>query len=319
MNGHGVRLSQQQRQQQGELEMQKVLVAGATGYLGRFVVREFKNQGYWVRALARNPQKLEKTGPYLEPAVRDQVDEVFVGEVTDPRTLSGLCDGIDIVFSSIGITRQRDGVSFMDVDYQGNKNLLELAMKSSVTKFIFVSVFKADIIPAMAEAREMFVRELKKSGLDYAVIRPTGYFSDMSETLKMAKSGRVWLVGDGHNKINPIHGADLAKTCVDAVEIFIHEIPVGGPETYQHREIAEMAFSVLGKPEKITAIPIWLVNATVKMIRPFSKHYYTLASFFATVMQNDFDAPKAGTHSLRAYFEEYSRANGLALYSREDT
>jgi hypothetical protein len=82
--------------------------------------------------LARNPQKLEKTGPFLEPAVKDQTDEVFVGEVTKPETLHGLCDGIDIIFSSIGITRQRDKVSFMEVDYQGNKNLLELAMKAAV-------------------------------------------------------------------------------------------------------------------------------------------------------------------------------------------
>ena len=95
--------------------MKKVLVAGATGYLGRFVVQEFKKRGYWVRSLARNPQKLEKTGPFLEPAVKDHTDEVFVGEVTKPETLRWLCDGIDIMFSSIAITRQRDKVSFMEV------------------------------------------------------------------------------------------------------------------------------------------------------------------------------------------------------------
>ena len=93
--------------------MKKVLIAGATGYLGRFIVQEFKNRGYWVRALARNPKKLEKNGPFLEPAVRDQVDEVFVGEVTKLETLNGVCDGIDIIFSSIGITRPREKVSFM--------------------------------------------------------------------------------------------------------------------------------------------------------------------------------------------------------------
>jgi uncharacterized protein YbjT (DUF2867 family) len=269
-------------------------------------VREFKKQGYWIRALARNPQKLEKTGPFLEPAVKDQIDEVFIGEVTKPETLHALCDGIDIIFSSIGITRQRDKVSFMEVDYQGNKNLLELAMKAAVKKFIFVSVFKADIIENLATAREMFVGDLKISGLDYAVIHPTGYFSDMSENLKMAKSGRVYLIGDGHHKINPIHGADLAKVCVDAVESRQHEIPVGGPETYSHEEIAELAFSILGKTPKITRIPVWLVNPVVKMMRSFSKHYYTLAAFFTAVMQNDFDAPKVGTHSLKEYYEEFS-------------
>ena len=114
------------------MKAKKVLVGGATGYLGRYLIKELKRQGYWVRALARNPQKLDKTGPFLEPAVKDQTDEVFVGEVTKPETLLGLCDGIDIMFSSIGITRQRDKVSFMEVDYQGNKNLLELAQKAAV-------------------------------------------------------------------------------------------------------------------------------------------------------------------------------------------
>ena len=55
-------------------EMRRVLVAGATGYLGGFVVRELKTRGYFVRALARSPEKLEH--------LRDSVDEVVVGEVT---------------------------------------------------------------------------------------------------------------------------------------------------------------------------------------------------------------------------------------------
>jgi uncharacterized protein YbjT (DUF2867 family) len=238
--------------------------------------------------------------------VNDQVDEICIGEATKPETLRGLCDSIDVVFSSIGITRQRDKVSFMEVDYGGNRNLLELAIKGAVRKFFFVSVFKADIIKNLAAAREMFVKDLKESGLDYTIIRPTGYFSDMSENLKMAKSGRVYLLGDGHHKINPIHGADLAKVCVDAVESRHHEISVGGPQTYSHEEIAGLAFSILGKSKRTTGIPMWMVNLAVKMIRPFSKHYYTLAAFFTTVMQNDFEAPKTGTHSLKEYFEEVS-------------
>jgi len=284
--------------------MKKVLVAGSTGYLGKFVVQEFKKQDYWIRALARNPKKLEETGPFLEPVVKDQIDEIFVGEVTRPETLHGLCDGIDIVFSSIGITHQRDKVGFMDVDYQGNKNILDVALKASVKKFIFVSVFNAHLIEHLVRPRELFVKELPNSGLGYTVIRPTGFFSDMSEVLKMANSGRVYLIGEGRHKINPIHGADLANVCVDAVVSQQHEISVGGPVTYTYVEIAELAFSVLGKIPKITKIPAGLVNLVVKMIRPFSKYCYTLAAFFTTVMQLDFDAPKTGTHSLKEFYQE---------------
>ena len=124
--------------------MQKVFVAGATGYLGRFVGKEFKNRGYWIRALARKQQQLEKTGRCLAPAVTEQVDEVFEGQASKPETLLGLCDGIDIVFTCIGITRQRDKVSFMDVDYRGNKILLSEAGKADISKFIYVSVFNAE-------------------------------------------------------------------------------------------------------------------------------------------------------------------------------
>src|SRR5262245_33007818 len=79
----------------GSVAMNPVLVAGATGYLGRFVAREFKRRGAWVRVLARNPDRLNTPGPFLEPAVAGLVDDVFVGEVTRPETLRGLCDGID--------------------------------------------------------------------------------------------------------------------------------------------------------------------------------------------------------------------------------
>ena len=182
--------------------MQKVLVAGATGYLGRFVTKELKQRGYWVRALARNPKKLEQTGLFLQPPVVNEIDDLFIGELTKPETLRGLCDDIDIVFSSIGITRQKDKLTYRDVDYQGNRNILDIALKSSVSKFIYVSVFNAHLYEhlAIVKAHEDFVRDLKTCGIDYAIIRPTGYFSDMSEFLNMARNGRVYLVGNGENR-----------------------------------------------------------------------------------------------------------------------
>ncbi len=286
--------------------MKKALIAGATGYLGKFVVKEFKRQGYWVRALARNPQKLGQQGQFLEPAVTEYIDEVFVGEITKPETLDGVLRDIDILFSSIGITRQKDKLTFRDVDYQGNKNLLEIALKNSVKKFIFVSVFNAHKYEHLAaiKAREDFVRDLKKSGLNYVVVRPTGYFSDMSEFLRMAQSGRVYLIGDGRNRMNPIHGADLAKVCVDSAVLDKHEIDAGGPEIHSYREIAELAFSIIGKKPKIMTFPSWIVNPTIKVVRLFSRKQSDLLEFFSIAMQNDSIAPSYGNHTLKNYFEE---------------
>lgn len=287
---------------------QKVLVAGATGYLGRYVVQEFKRRGYWVRVLARAPEKLQSVGPYMEPAIHRLCDELFVGEVTRPETLEGLCDGIDIVFSSIGITRQRDGLGLMDVDYQGNKNLLTSAIDSGVRKYVFVSVFMADRIADLARARELFIEDLKKSDLAYGIVRPTGYFSDMSEYLKMARSGKVYVMGKGDNTINPIHGKDLAEVCVDIAEGTQDDVEqdVGGPVTYTYEEIGTLACGKLGVQKNIVRIPHWLARLVVMLIRPFSSHWYQAARFFTTVMNNDFVAPKAGSYTLDRYFEEMS-------------
>ena len=150
--------------------MKKVLVAGSTGYLGQYVIKELKKQGYWVRALARNPQKLKH--------IQEDIDEVFIGEVTQPKTLNGVCDGIDVVFSSVGITRQRDGLTFRDVDYQGNKNLLEVAQRAGVKKFVYVSVLDGPNLRQLdiVRAHEDFVDELQRCGIDTAsVIGRYGY------------------------------------------------------------------------------------------------------------------------------------------------
>ena len=276
--------------------MERVLVAGATGYLGRFVAKELKKRGYFIRAVARSSRKLD--------AIRPEVDEIVEGEVTRPETLEHVCSGVDVVFSSIGVTRQKDGLTFRDVDYQGNKNLLEVALRAGVKKFVYVSGFNGprlrhlDIIAA----HEDFVDELKASGIEYAILRPTGYFSDMGEVFEMARGGRVWLIGSGENRVNPIHGSDLAVACIDAMEGDETEIDVGGPQTMTWNEMAKLAFEVQGRPAKVTRIPQWMMWTVVRLVRLFKRHQSELLAFFTTMATTDVVAPSTGTHTLEAHY-----------------
>jgi uncharacterized protein YbjT (DUF2867 family) len=279
--------------------MKRVLVAGATGYLGHYVVKEFKKQGYWVRALTRSTDKLEN--------LRDYVDEAFIGEVTDPASLDGICQDIDIVFSSIGITKQKDNLTFMDVDYQGNKNLLEEAKSAGVAKFIYISVFNAEKMSNLKgiQAKLKFTQALKESGVDYLVVNPNGFFSDMLEYLKMAKQGRGYVFGSGEYRINPIHGEDLAEVCVNAVDEAKKEINVGGPDVFTHYQILAIAFESLGKPVKISRIPIWLRNVILATLRLFtSVKTYGPQEFFMTVLAMDIVAPAYGKYHLKDFFLE---------------
>ena len=287
---------------------ERVLVAGATGYLGKFVVQAFKERGYWVRALARSEGRLREPGPFTAPGIGpDDVDEVFVGELTQPDTLDGLMEGIDIVFSSVGISRQRDGLTFEQVDYQCNHTLIELSRAADVETFVYVSMQGATEPPiadlAITRAHEKVVDELGASSLDHRIVRPCGYFSDMGALLTMAKKGRALLVGDGTNRMSPIHGRDLAQVCVDAVEGDAIEVEAGGPEVMTQREAAELAFDVVGKPARITVVPLWLAGGLMKTIRLASTQFGDLAEFIVVAGEVDGVGPPVGSTTLRSYFE----------------
>ena len=285
------------------MEKPRVLVAGATGYLGGYVARAFKGRGFFVRALARSRDKAR--------GIEDVVDEIVAGEVTKPETIQDVCAGMDVVFSSIGITKQKDHLTFKDVDYQGNRNLLDVARRAGVKKFIYTSVFRGtDLLHLdIVRAHEDFVTVLKASGMEHTVLRPNGFFSDMGEYLKMAQKGRVYLIGSGDNRINPIHGADLAEVCVDAAEKDLREIDVGGPEVFTHREIAELALRCARRRERITSVPVWMMRVVVTLTRRFNRHQGELLAFFTEAMTADAVAPGTGSRTLADHFQELAAAS----------
>jgi uncharacterized protein YbjT (DUF2867 family) len=289
-----------------ESKQRRVLIAGATGYIGKFVVKAFKEQGYYVRVLTRNEGRLHETGPFTAPALtKNDYDDVFMGEITKPETLVGSMDGIDLVFSCVGISRQRDGLTFEQVDYQCNKNLIDLAEAAGVKRFTYVSMQGAENIMQLAitQAHEKVVSALEKSSLEYRIVRPCGYFSDMGVLYDMAKRGRVYLVGKGTNRMSPIHGRDLARVCVETSEGDELEVEAGGPDILTQREAAELAFDVAGNPSKITVIPMWLARGLVKFIALLSTQFGDLAEFIVTAGEIDGVGPPRGTITLRSYFE----------------
>ena len=132
----------------------------------------------------------------------------------------------------------------------------------------------------------------------------------MGALLEMARKGRVYLFGTGRNRTNPIHGADLAVACVDAMEGDSRDIEVGGPRIYSWREIAELALGAVGKPTKITRVPAWLTWAVVRLTRLFNRHQGELLAFFATMGTTDVVAPAVGVHTLEDHFRSIAADQG---------
>lgn len=287
--------------------MKRVLVAGATGYLGRYVVKELKRQGFYIKALVRNPNKLNSAGPLFAPAIRKVVDEVVIGDVTKPTTLKNICENVDYVFTSVGLTRKSHGFTFEEVDYQGNAHLLTEAQHSQVEKFMYIHVCINDDWEQpnpLVEAKHRFVDLLTTSNVQHVIIRPTGYFSDVVPFFNMAKKGRVFLVGDGRTKMNPIHGEDLAKACVQSFAMGNRTIDVGGPEVLTYEQIARIAFEVLGTKTRITRLPVDLLTFASRGVKWFSKHHDGMIRFLMYVMTHHVVAPKYGKHKVKEMFEE---------------
>lgn len=277
-----------------ELRRPRVLVAGATGYLGGFVLRELQARGAFVRAIVRRPEQVA--------AVARWADEVLVHRTKQNADSAGreflrrACQGMDAIFSAVGITRQKDGLRYMDVDYRYNRNLLDAALheKKPARRFVYVASLGAEHMPrvSLIQAKERFVAELTAAPIDSVVLRPSGFFSDLTEFLRMAERGRAFVFGrPGRVQMNPIHGEDLARVCVDVLcrtdmsarDIRGHgvgapasamssgyrqrTIAVGGPEILSHDDIARLAFVALNRPTRITHLPRWLARTIAWLAR----------------------------------------------------
>jgi len=278
----------------------RVVVAGATGYLGRYVVRSAHARSWRVRALVRSESRLGDARPMC--------DEVFVAEATKPDTLAGLCDGADCVVSSLGNRTLARKPDCFEVDFQGNMNVLARAREAGVSRFVFVSVLMGDVVRRQVpqiEARERVVDALRTGPIPWTVVRPSGFFNDMNEIFEMAKRGRVW-VPAGRSRLNPIHGADLAEVCLDAAGnpgAQGRDIPAGGPDCLSMYEAAELAFKTLKKPPRISAIPLWMLRAAGVAMRPFNINLASLILMMWALSQHDICCESYGTHHLADFYQ----------------
>lgn len=218
----------------------KIVLAGAYGNLGADIFRTLKKQGHEVTALDMMQRDIGVGSGFKFIKV----------DVTDPKTLEGVCDGADAVITTVGLTKGSATVSNYDIDYQGNLNLLNEAKKAGIKNFVYISVIKADTAPdvPMVHAKYLFEEELKKSGLTYVIHRPTGYFYDIIKVFRpMIEKGKVTLLGRETVYANIVSTEDFAKFIVDHMTDENVTYSVGGKEKYSYEEIARMCFEAAGK------------------------------------------------------------------------
>ena len=231
----------------------KVVLAGAYGNLGADILKRLVKDNHEVIALDLVERDLGISGNVTFKKI----------DVTNPETLVGICDGADVVISTVGLTKTSATVTNYQIDYQGNLNLLNEAKKAGVKHFAYTSVIKAELAPKvpMLHAKYMFEEELKKSGLTWSIYRPTGYFYDIVKVFKpMIEKGEVTLLGKKPVHANVISTEDLADFVVLHMLDDNKMYNIGGKETYSYEEIANMCFEAAGKEPVIKRAPAFLFD-----------------------------------------------------------
>ena len=246
----------------------KVLVAGATGYIGKAVVAELLDKDYFVYAIVRKEKRLE----YSDQS-NLKVLSLEAGENSDwtkqlPR--------IDIIISCLASRSgcERDA-NF--VDYSLNSDLLYFALKIKLQHFILLSAIciqKPKL--AFQRAKLRFNSELVASGLRYSIVLPTAFFKSLSGQVNRIKNGKSFLVfGNGKRTSSlPISEIDLAKyivNCIESEESWNKSLPVGGPgPAVTPLDQAKMLFEIFDKPKKIKYVSPRFFDFAIILLFPVS-------------------------------------------------
>ena len=274
----------------------KVVLAGAFGKLGTDILIELCKQGHEVVALDLVTKELEG---YTYTA--KQID------VTKPETLEGTMDGAETVISTVGLTGTSATITNYDIDFNGNINLLNEAKKAGVKNFVYISVIKAETAPdvPMLHAKYLFEEELKKSGLNYVIHRPTGYFYDIAKVfMPMIEKGEVTLLGEKAVSCNVVDTPDFAEFIVAHMTDENKMYNIGGKETYTYEELANLFFTAAGKEPVIKRAPEFLfsVLAFINKLKKNGKE--AILKFSKWTLTNDLVGDTVvGEASFKEYIE----------------
>lgn len=154
---------------------ERVLVAGATGRTGRFVVADLLQSGTVVRGLTRNPNQAEER-------FGSEVEWV-IGDVRERASLAPLFTGVDRVISVLGATERTGSNTPEAVEYRGTLNLIDMAIEASVKQVVIITSLSAGRVDEDPEIGRRFgglvwknkaEHYLKESGMPYTVVGPGG-------------------------------------------------------------------------------------------------------------------------------------------------
>ncbi len=251
----------------------RVLVTGATGFVGREVVRELLERGHEVRALVRRRAARKRWN--------GKGVEVFVGDCLAPGTVTPAVAGCDAVIHLVGIIREFPGrgVTFERVHVQATKNLVDAASAAGVRRFLHMSALGARPVPADPYHVTNFQADeyVQASGLTYTIFRPSIIYGPRDRSINLfvrqvQRLGFLTIIGDGQYQLQPMPVGIVARAFALALELPGTEnriYDVGGPEPLTFDAIIDTIAEVLGRRVKKFHQPVWCMRVAANLCGRF--------------------------------------------------
>ena len=297
----------------------KVCVAGATGYLGRRVVAELRARYVPVVAILKDRTCVaDQTGVASQGAALAFVDAARLEPYAE--VLSGAAVAVSCMASADSHVDATD--DFWAIDRDANIRFGLEAVRAGVHHIVLVATFEGRAsrrVSEFSDAKECAVDAVgaacRQAGVTFTVIRPTAYFSDLTDRAfdSVLKKSRHTVIGDGSHRINPVAGDDVAAFLVDCIDDPAkagREYPVGGPDVFSFREIGLLAAEVLGRSKslRISSIPIWSLQlvaalaAAAGLVSRGNRRSAALLRWMIYSGTHDAVAPACGRRRLRDEF-----------------
>jgi divinyl chlorophyllide a 8-vinyl-reductase len=299
-------------------KLTKIFVAGSTGYIGKNVVKYALDNGFDVVIAKRHSDN--------KPSQLNKKLKVIKISNNDNNWIADL-EKVDVIISCLA-SRTGEPKDAHLVDYELNCLLLEKAKALKCSQFILLSAICVQK-PRLAFQFEKlaFEEKLKKSGLNFSIVRPTAYFKSLSGQVENIKKGKPYVYfGDGQiTQCNPISEKDLSLyilSCINDKTKWQKILPIGGPkQSLTPKDIGKILFEIFEVSPKYKSFPtkiLDVIRVLLLIISPLSnwaknkselikiaKYYATESMLIWDEKKECYDAnmtPSTGKDTLRDYF-----------------
>jgi uncharacterized protein YbjT (DUF2867 family) len=249
----------------------RIFVTGATGFVGRAVIRALQAHGYAVRCLVRRGSERDLRG--------QEALERVEGDVLAPPTLERGMAGCDTVVHLVGIIREEPGThsTFENVHTQGTVNVLEAAAATGVRRYLHMSA-----LGSRAGARSRYHRSkwaaeeaVRASPIPWTIFRPSIIYGrgDQFVTLLARMIDRapvVPVIGSGQQRLQPVpveHVAEAFARSADRPASEKHVYEVGGPEAVTLLRLLDLIGAALDRRRvRKVHVPLGLVRPATRLL-----------------------------------------------------